>query len=74
MNYKEYRPVMRRMVREKSLKDSDVALSVGALDVTESFTNGHPGTDVYHQHQQCRTSDVNVPSLPVTETCRATAS
>lgn len=40
MNYKEYRPVMKRTVREKSLKDSDVALSVGALDVTESFTNG----------------------------------
>lgn len=42
---------MKRMVREKSLKDLEVALSVGALDVTESFTNHHPGTDVHHQHQ-----------------------
>lgn len=65
---------MKRIVREKSLKDSEVALSVGALDMTESFTNRHPGTDIHQQHQQHCTSDVNVPSLSITENCRATAS
>lgn len=65
---------MKRMVREKSLEDSEVALSVATLVVTESFTNRHPGTDVHQQHQQHRTSDVNVPSLSITENCRDTAS